>query len=198
MQLLTDLLTYALIGVFAQNIIFTGGAGAERAIRAAQHGRRMLPCAGLIALFSLAGVGAMALIRLAAAHVPWLSSIQIILYLAALSVLYLLLVFITGLGRTPWLAAVREMLPECAFNSMIMLLGTGRWQRMLSPGQTVGFAVGCAGGYLLASLLLREATRRIGNPEMNRCFLGLPAVLIYLGILAMAFAGFTGGVSLFY
>jgi electron transport complex protein RnfA len=40
---------------------------------------------------------------------------------------------------------------------------------------------------------LSHAMKICTNPDAPRAFSGLPGVLVYVGILSMAFAGFTGG-----
>jgi electron transport complex protein RnfA len=46
-------------------------------------------------------------------------------------------------------------------------------------------------------MLIQEAIDNVGNPDMPEAFVGLPSLLIYIGILAMAFTGFNGGPSVF-
>ena len=65
-------------------------------------------------------------------------------------------------------------------------------QQNFSVFQTMGYCVGAAVGFLLAVLLVRDAMTRLDNPQMEKAFTGLPVLLIYVGILSMAFMGFTG------
>ena len=45
-------------------------------------------------------------------------------------------------------------------------------------------------------MLTAEGMERLDNPDMPQAFRGLPATLLYLGILAMALLGFTNAITL--
>ena len=63
-------------------------------------------------------------------------------------------------------------------------------QRWLPEFQT------CATVVLLLSWLTAEGMERLDNPDMPAAFRGLPATLVYLGLLALALMGFTPAFSL--
>ena len=54
----------------------------------------------------------------------------------------------------------------------------------------IGIAAGGAIGFLLLSALTIEAIERLDNPDIPHAFRGLPATLVYLGLLALALMGF--------
>ena len=60
----------------------------------------------------------------------------------------------------------------------------------------VGLALGSCLGFLLLSWLTAEGMERLDNPDMPAAFRGLPATLVYLGLLALALMGFTPAFSL--
>ena len=51
-------------------------------------------------------------------------------------------------------------------------------------------------GFVLLCWLTAEGMERLDNPDMPQAFRGLPATLLYLGILAMALLGFTNAITL--
>lgn len=196
MTYMMQLMTYALLAAFAQNMIFTLGIGADRALRAAAKPKQMLPCAVLITFFSLVGLSGAVVSRRLLQAFPVLESVRMLPPVLFLAAAYLLILGITNFVHKPLFVYLRELLPGCAFNSIVMLFGTAGSIYTISFSKMIGLSVGTGAGYLLAMLLITEGIRRIGNPDMDRRFLGLPSLLIYIGILAMAFVGFTGGAGM--
>jgi len=196
MSQIMQLMTYALLAAFAQNIIFTSGMGADHAMRAAANPRQMLPSAGLIALFSLIGLLGSVVSRRLLEAIPFFESVRMFPPILFLAAAYVLILLIANLAYKPLFIYLKEILPGCAFNSIVMLLGTAGSVYTVGAVKMIGFSLGTGVGFLLATLLIAEGIRRIGNPDMSRAFLGLPSLLIYIGILAMAFVGFTGGAGL--
>ena len=93
--------------------------------------------------------------------------------------------------------SIAEALPSGVFNTAVIMVGVTSQMLSLSLAQSLGFALGSGLGFLLATLLVQEAIDRVENPAMPAPFVGLPSLLIYIGIRAMAFIGFTGGPSIF-
>ena len=196
MRQMMQLMIYALLATFAQNMIFTAGIGADRAIRAAAKPKQILPSAGLVAIFSLVGLLGSVVSRRLLQAIPALETVRMLPPILFLAAAYLLILLFANLVHKPLFIYLKEILPGCAFNSIVMLLGTAGSVYTVSFSKMIGFSIGTGVGFLLATLLIAEGIRRIGNPDMDRCFLGLPSLLIYIGILAMAFVGFTCGAGI--
>lgn len=58
--------------------------------------------------------------------------------------------------------------------------------------QCIGFGLGSGLGYLFAAFIAQEGSRRLRSKAVPGIFQGLPASLIYLGILSMAIYGLVG------
>ena len=58
--------------------------------------------------------------------------------------------------------------------------------------QHLGFALGSGVGYMASVLLVVEGQRKLSRRSVPAAFRGLPIMLIYIGILALAVYGFTG------
>lgn len=87
---------------------------------------------------------------------------------------------------------VVRQLPIAAYNCCIMgtLLLTGAQNYTL--WQTLAFSLGSALGFMAAILLLSEGNRKLKSADLPVSFRGLPATLVYLGILSLMIYGFTG------
>ena len=188
-----QLMTYALLGAVTQNVVFTAGVGTGRAIRTAAHPKKILPRAVWVSLFSLIGLCGAVVSRKLLEKLPFLEMISMFPPILFLALAYGVILLAANLIHKRLFISAKEILPGCAFNSIVMMLGTGGSAYAVSMVRIVGFSLGTGVGFLIATLLVEEGIRKIGNPDMNREFLGLPSLLIYIGILAMAFVGFTGG-----
>ena len=94
-------------------------------------------------------------------------------------------------------ARVSRMLPMAAFNNLVIGIALiVNHQFALSFPGAVGLSLGACGGYLLLSWMTAEGMERLDNPDVPKAFRGLPATLIYLGIIALALMGFSGSVSM--
>ena len=58
--------------------------------------------------------------------------------------------------------------------------------------QSVAFGFGSGLGYLFAVFIVDEGHRRLRSKDVPAIFKGLPASLVYIGILSLAIYGLTG------
>lgn len=88
---------------------------------------------------------------------------------------------------------VGKYLAPAAINGTVMtiplILGDGRIDSLAAA---MGMAVGAGGGFALAAWLIGTGMRRTDNPDISRHMQGAPSMLIYIGLLALAFSAFGG------
>jgi Na+-translocating ferredoxin:NAD+ oxidoreductase RnfA subunit len=191
---LLSMFTAALYAVFMQNLVFSGGFGANEVIRMAQKNGGILPVAGIISAFSVISV---AISRLLTDFVPNLQSLPTA-WLAGLygGVLLLLFLFVCGLISLLRFKARRYLLKlmgMAALNTLVM--ATPLLTRSLGETTPQAIAVGLSSGIAFAgvSLLINSGIHHLQrNKAIPAMFSGVPAVLIYTGLLALAFTGFQG------
>lgn len=186
-----EMMATALLALGAENLLFAGGSGFSRALRSARRPAAAGRYALLVAWFSLAsaligfrplppfGTGGEALrpacFAAAAAGV----------YAATAALLRFLL---PALYRR-----VSGLLAPAAVNTVVLAMPYVRRSFSFGPAAAAGYALGTGLAFYLASLLLAGAEPKCRNADMPAAFRGLPAAFLYVGILSMAFAGFTGG-----
>jgi Na+-translocating ferredoxin:NAD+ oxidoreductase RnfA subunit len=128
---------------------------------------------------------------------PVLQEIRALVLVALLAVLYLVVMAAAMAGKKYSVHTLVDTLPSAVFNSIVMMAGIVESMYGMSYIRLTGYAIGTGIGYFLATMLIQEAIDNVGNPDMPEAFVGLPSLLIYIGILAMAFTGFNGGPSVF-
>ena len=87
-----------------------------------------------------------------------------------------------------------KLIGIAGFNTLVLALPL--LNRMSSSGgilEALGMAIGAGISFALATTLISVGIKRIkSNPELPESFRFTPAVFIYIGLLALAFMGFSG------
>ncbi len=194
---MTSFLIFLLAAAFIQNLVLSTGFGTSVMLRMSRKRQNILPFSILLCLFTvgtvlvcypldmLIGTGVVA---------KWFRPLMI---MAVTAVLYIAAALLLKAKFPALYARVSRMLPMAAFNNMVIGVALiVNHQFALSLPGAIGLGIGACGGYLLLSWLTAEGMERLDNPDVPKAFRGLPSVLIYLGILALALMGFSGSVSM--
>ena len=180
----------AVLALTAENVIFAGGAGFSRVLRAAKHPS----CAGMYSFFVTG-------FSLASGLAGWLLSPhfggpQQVVYPAVLTattaLFYLAAAAFLRAAAKKFYEKYGWMLAQSAANTVVLAIPFVQQTFQFGLSQTVGYALGTGAAFFLAVLILEQAAKTCANPDMPKAFSGLPGMLIYVGILSMAFAGFSG------
>jgi electron transport complex protein RnfA len=190
-ELLLSLCSAAFYAVFMQNIVFTGGFGASEVTAAVRSKKGLLRIWALVCGASL--LTAIAQVLLVVLY-PAIKTRNTALQVAFLMGCTLLLYLITGLvlhlvQAKAWL----QVLPPAILNTLVLAVPLLNYRlgesipRAIATGLGAGIAFGLAAFLVRVGLHVLEKNEHIPQP-----FRGLPATLLYTGLLAMAFSGFTG------
>ncbi|MEG1925439.1 MAG: Rnf-Nqr domain containing protein [Ruthenibacterium sp.] len=190
---------YAVMAVFAQNVIFTRALGVSRLVKLVDDDNvdsmtfGLLLCAVQMISAPMAYFANLLLVPLD--NRAYLRPLVFVLCsgVAFFIVLLLVAVFLRKSGAKEIIA----VLPMATFNCSVlgtMLIATTQSFSFL---QTMGFALGTGIGYVLAVLVVTEGQRKLQNRSVPAPFRGLPITLLYIGVLAVAIYGFTGHMMAF-
>ena len=185
--------SYAVLAIFAQNAIFTRGLGVSRLVQLVGDKRTsswwfaLMLCITQVLVAPLAFYAGRLL-----APLPNRAQLRPVVYLVCIAVVCLFELVVLKLAKGPRSGQLIRILPIAAVNSGV--LGTVLVERTQSftLEQSIGFGLGSGLGYLLAVMLVTEAQNRLRSRAIPEAFRGLPVTLIYIGVLALAFYGFTG------
>ncbi len=189
-----QMLLTALMAVSTENIIFAGGIGFSRVLRAARKPKTLGMYAGFVTLFSLISTVFGSLwnpILMDSSMMIILRPVIFALIVAAVYIVaaYTLKSFLPGFYKQ-----YGQILSPAAINTVVLSMPYVLKSFKLDLPNALGFAVGTGVAFFLAATVLAYTLDKYkNNADMPKAFMGLPAVLIYVGILSMAFAGFTGG-----
>ncbi|MCL2195822.1 MAG: hypothetical protein FWB76_07735 [Oscillospiraceae bacterium] len=209
----------AIFAVFLHNLVFSGGLGASEMFRAAQRNSEILLTSGLISGFSAVS----ALINRALTTwlssqnytIGWLSwryapfSTQLpglqyvwhaLIFALILLVLYLLVNLIVHfLPTSKHKLLFHKRVGAAVLNTLVISVPLLLFPRGAATfGFTLGMGLGAGVAFFVVTLLVNSGMHVLRqNKAIPSQFSGVPATLIYTGLLALAFTGFAGGLSLF-
>lgn len=173
-----------IIAFLASNLILTQALGISTIFIAADSRKKLLCTSLFITLFTSV-VSLMT--YLADSLLPEkLADLRLFCYVLAVGILYSAFLKILSLAGTEKFSEYKKYIHISAFNCAVMgtLLTTGEKADTLSEYLLAGVTSGF--GFIVASLILTAAYRRLNSVKVPEAFRGFPAMLIYLGIISMA------------
>lgn len=193
MRTLMQMILTALAAVSVENVVFSGGIGFSRVLRAARRPRTIGVYALFVTAFSLVSAVLGSLLNpllLSNGTLAWLRPALLALCAAAA---YCAAAAVLKFALPALYCKYEELLAPAAINTVVLSMPYAQRSFQLPLLQAAAFAVGTGAAFFLAAVVLAHVAPRFRNDDMPKAFSGLPAVLIYMGILSLAFAGFTGG-----
>jgi len=129
--------------------------------------------------------------------VPWdIEYLQYIVFIAVIAAFVQLVeMFIERFSPVLYFS-LGIFLPLITVNCAILGSSLFMVIREYSFAQAAGFGVGAGLGWALAIILMAGLRKKMLYSDVPRPFQGVPLVMIITGVMAMAFMGFTGMVSI--
>lgn len=192
---------YAVAAVFAQNAVFSRALGVSRLVKLVEDPTvDTLIFSGLLCIIQVIAcvlsffVNKLFGVALSAAR---FYVRPLLLVLCTIAAFLIVLVFIILFYKQNAARQIVDVLPIATFNCCVLgtvLITVTKNYTLL---QTIAFAIGSALGYVMAVMLVTEGQRTLKNRNIPQSFKGLPATLVYIGVLALALYGFTGHMPVF-
>ncbi|MBQ8868173.1 MAG: NADH:ubiquinone oxidoreductase, subunit RnfA [Oscillospiraceae bacterium] len=197
MQFLFDFFIAAVAAVFIENTIFTRGLGASRMLMAVKTPRTMfkfsIMLTSITTLSGLLGWGVNLLIRKSPIRL-YIEPLVFVIVLIAVYVIYsVVLYFVLPQSYRKMSEILLLAVFNCAALGAILLPAHNSViSAEVSLASWLGFSFGTGVAFFLATVLVFEGTRKLRGTQVPAAFRGLPATLIYIGILSLAFYGLIG------
>lgn len=192
MKLMLDLFVTALYTVFIQNLVFSGGYGMSEAIRVSAKPSSFGAFAAIISGFSVVTSTICALLE----GIPAFSGLPDSLYAAVYGIVLAAVFLIVALIANYVVKASRQFLNTlgiAALNTMVLAIPFINRRAAYSFAGCIGSGLGAGIAFVLAAALISKGAYYISeNDDIPELFKGTPAMFLYVGLLSLAFAGFTG------
>ncbi len=192
MNILGSLFSAAMFACLFQNLIFSGGYGADEAIRMAAKPRQLYPLSLFIVYLStVVSLICVLLDRVRAVralNVFW----HALIFVGVLAAVYLVtLLFVLFVFKAKPRTVRR--LGVAAFNTLVLAVPFINYRAAFGVFEALGSGIGAGLAFIIAVLLISFGLRKINqNESIPQAFKGTPAVFIYAAILSLAFTGLTG------
>lgn len=192
MSVLSSLFSAACLACLLQNLIFTGGYGADEAIRMAAKPRQLFPLSIFIVYFSTVVSVTCVLLEMIpqvrAANLYWHAA----LFVSVLVVFYLITTILVLYVFKAKKRTVRRV-GIAAFNTLVLAVPFINSRAAFGIFEALGVGIGSGLAFIIAVLLINHGLRAIAqNENIPEAFKGTPAIFLYVALLSLAFTGFTG------
>ncbi len=197
MQFLFDFFLAAVAAVFIENTIFTRGLGASRMLTAVKSPRTMFKLSIMLTAITttsgLLGWVVNLLIRKTTVRLY----IEPLVFVAVLVAVYILYSIVLYFIFPNVYRKMSEILLLAVFNcaalgAILLPAHNSVISAEVSLASWLGFSFGTGVAFFMATVLVFEGTRKLRGTHIPAPFRGLPATLIYIGILSLAFYGLIG------
>ena len=178
------------IALLAANLILTQALGTSTLFIAANSRKNLLRTAFVITVFTVLGsMGA----YFADSLLPEkYSDLRLLIYTSLIGILYVIFLSALFLISREKFEKSRKYIHISAFNCAVMGTLFTISQRAADDSSFMNLkSYAAAGleagfGFILASLILTAAYRKLNSSKVPASFRGFPAMLVYLGIISMA------------
>ena len=201
LQGVAEFVFYAVLAVFAENVVFSRSMGVSR----------FFNDTATTEIYTWQYCTPVIFVQLCSAPLGWLATTYLqpvlrqalpawmpvaalrpLIYLTMAAVAMAVVWLFLGLVPSAWRVPCREQLPMATCTCSVlgtMLLCANQNYTLL---QSTGFGLDSWLGYLFAVLVVDEGRRRLGSKDVPAIFRGLPSSLIYIGVLSLALYALVG------
>lgn len=192
MKVILRLLIAALSGSLIQNIIFSGGYGVSEALRISGKPKQILESTGTVTAFTLIA----SIVCRALDFIPQINNLDgifhMLIFTGVVFVIYFITIIIFYFGlHAP--GAYMKMFSMSTFNTLVLAIPLLNRRAAYTIWECIGFALGAGFAFLIATSLINTGIKKIEeNGDIPEAFKSTPVLFVYIGLLALAFMGFSG------
>lgn len=193
---ITQFFLAALAAAFFENIIFTKALGASTMLAVARNRGQLLSFSLCITMMSVICCSLSFLADKFLLQNPNSYLYLPVIYVMMIALVYVLALLVLWKTSKPMFSKYKKIIHASAFNCAILgglfLAAHRDWGASASFVSYLGFGFGTGVGFSFASYLLSVVYDKLYSENIPEAFRGYPAMLVYIGILAMAFYGLAG------
>lgn len=115
-----------------------------------------------------------------------------LMFIICISIPYLLIYKLLNIFFKDFLKQNLNLLVSATFNTLIFGILLSNFSHNYNFIESIVFGIGSQIGFIISTLLVIEGYKRLQISKVPKSFRGLPIILIYIGILSLAFYGLVG------
>lgn len=193
MTVFLQILFAALAAITIENVLFSGGVGFSRVLRAARRPKLIGLYSVLIALYSMAAMLISAGLNPSFQDSDLLLFVRPVVFTSCIVAVSAITSVALKVLAANFYKKYGPVFSLSAINTIVLSMPYAQKSFKLSLPQAAGFALGTGAAFFLAAVVLSYGAGSCRNEDMPKAFSGMPAAFLYIGILSLAFAGLTGG-----
>ena len=187
-----DLLVYTLTFLLLHNVVLVRGVGASLSVSVTRSYRYVLVVGSCVTLsttfLSMPAWGMSQLLAL----IPSAVAFEPLFYGVLICGLYVGVHYALRWKLPELYARYSNDVALAVLNSIVITALTIPFHEHMGFGESVLFGFETGLSFLMGLLIVLEGQRRLATARVPRAFRGLPVMLLYIGLLAMALYGFVG------
>lgn len=192
METLTAIISAAMVSIFVQNAIFERAFGSNVAIYASRKENHVSGFTiGITAMTTIASIITYFLDGLILPYkYGWL--FMPLIYVTVISLLYISALLFLWRVSPKVFARIKKYAHLTIFNCTVigaLFLNSNYGDDIWSY---IGYGFGTGIGFFLAALMLNIAHEKLDSDKIPKAFRGYPIMLIYIGIISLAFYALVG------
>lgn len=192
MELFLSITNAALIALFFQNIVFERALGANILLYAARKRENLLGIfIGIIYVTTVSSIP-IYFIDMNFSESEYYNILMPLIYVAVISVVYIISLIIVWRFLPRVFKYIKKYIHLSVFNCAVLGALFLQKAQCDSLSAYIGFGIGTGLGFLLAAFLLYVANERLNSELVPAAFRGFPIMIIYIGIVSLAFSAFIG------
>lgn len=191
MKMMTSLLITALYTVFVQNLVLSSGLGMSEAIRVSTKPGTFGKIALTISGFSVTTSAICSLLNTVSAVAAFSFAGKAAVYGLVLAGVYLV---VATVMKLVFRVSDKQLgtMGIAALNTLVFAIPFINSSAAYTFANSIGSGIGAGIAFILAAALISKGSQALSaNKDVPKAFQGTPSLLIYVGLLSLAFAGFT-------
>ena len=192
MTYIAEFFAMMLTAVFIENIIFTRALGTSWVIFLLRHPKDLAKYTSFLAIIITAAGLIGYPLRGLTQNSEYAYVLTPMLYIGCMALVYVAAYFILKKFAPAEFEKSEKNLGAAVFNCAVLgslLIPAGDRIDLIG---TIGYGLGMSLGFGIAVILIAFGMERISFCRVPKAFKGLPVLLIYLGLLSLAFYGLSG------
>lgn len=189
---LMEIITWGLIGIFVQNIVLSRAVSVSLTFYMPKRFKANFFFFGILTISTTASSILTWFVDEYAGRYRLITVARPFFFVLVIIMIYFMVVFFLARIKPDFYRQVRFWLPLSVFNAVVLgtplLISRGEFTLVRAAGYGLGISV----GFIIASLLVLIGIKRLKQLDLPAPFKGIAGELIYMGILSLGFAGFTG------
>lgn len=186
-EVFAKIISFAMISVFSQNAIFDRAFGSNVAIYASRKDEHVFGfTVGITAVTTLASIASYFLDRVVL-RLEYGYLFMPLIYIGIIGIIYIVGLLVLWKFRHNTFRKIKKFAHLSVFNCAVIgaLLLNSTYGSDLAG--YIGYGFGTGLGFFLACFMLNIAQDRLDSDKIPRVFRGYPIMLIYIGIVSLAF-----------